>query len=192
MLRPLFYDFDADPRAYDDCDDFMCGAQLLVANVVERGQRERRVYLPRGVAGWYDVATGVRYEAGSDVVVEAPLDRIPMFAPAGAMIPLTNVEASTRLHDEPSRRLLVFPPPASGRATFTLYEDDGISLRYRDGEFAEVAFALATTPDRMMLTAKVGGAYRLPYDRIVVELPANEQRPLSLAGEGIDLVAGAP
>ena len=192
MLRPLFYDFDSDPRAYDDCDDFMCGSQLLVANVVEPGQRERRVYLPRGVEGWYDVASGVRYDAGSDVVVDAPLDHIPMFAPAGAMIPLTNVEASARLHDEPSRRLLVFPPPAGVRAAFTLYEDDGISLRYRDGEFAEVAFDLEATAERMTLSARIGGAYRLPYDRIVVELPANERRPLSLAGDGIELVSEAP
>ncbi len=188
MLRPLFYDFDADPRAYDDCDDFMCGPQLLVGNVVEPGQHERRVYLPRGVAGWYDIATGIRYDAGSDVVVDAPLARIPMFAPAGAMIPLTNVDASARLHDEPSRRVLVFPPPMGGRGTFKLYEDDGISLRYRDGEFAEVAFDLEATSERMMLSARVTGAYRLPYERIVVELPANERRPLALAGEGIVLI----
>jgi alpha-glucosidase len=192
MLRPLFYDFDADPRAYDDCDDFMFGAQLLVANVVAPGQRERRVYLPRGAHGWYDVASGVRHESGSEVVVEAPLDRIPMFAPAGAMIPLTDAERPTRLHDEPSRRLLVFPPPAGGRATFTLYEDDGISLRYRDGEFAEVAFDLEATSGRVAISARVGGAYRLPYDRIVVELPANEQRPLSLAGDGVDLLPASP
>jgi alpha-glucosidase len=187
MLRPLFYDFDADARAYDDCDDFMVGSQLLVANVVEPAQRERRVYLPQGVAGWYDVATGVRHDAGSDVVVDAPLERIPMFAPAGAMIPLTNVEHSARLHDEPSRRLLVFPPPAGGRAMFTLYEDDGISVRYRDGDFAEVRFELEATPGRLALAARVTGAYRLPYERVVVELPAGERRPLSLAGDGVAL-----
>jgi len=115
-----------------------------------------------------------------------------MFAPAGGVIPLTNVGASAGLHDEPSRRLLVLPPPAGGRATVTLYEDDGISLRYRDGEFAEVAFDLEVTAARMTLAAGIGGAYRLPYDRIIVELPANERRPLSLAGEGIVLVSETP
>jgi alpha-glucosidase len=188
ILRPLFYDFDADPRAYDDCDDFMFGPQLLVSNVVEPGQRERRVYLPRGPAGWYDVGTGAYHGAGADVVADAPLDRVPMFAPAGAMIPVTDGAASAHLHDEPSRRLLAFPPRGDGRAAFMLYEDDGISLRYRDGEHAEVAFELATTSSRIVLTACVSGAYALPYDRIVVELPSSERRELSLAGAGIALV----
>ena len=85
ILRPLFYDFDADPRAFDDCDDFMLGPDLLIANVVEPGQRERSVYLPQGVEGWYDFHTGTYYAAGSEITVEAPLDRIPMFARAGAI-----------------------------------------------------------------------------------------------------------
>jgi alpha-glucosidase len=188
ILRPLFYDFEGDRRAYDDCDDFMCGPHLLVANVVEPAQRERRVYLPRGPEGWYDVATGAYHDAGTEVVVESPLEHIPMFAPAGAMIALTDVDASELLHDEPSRRLLVFPPQGDGRAAFTLYEDDGISLRYRDGEHAEVAFELETTRTRIVLRARVSGVYALPYDRIVVELPSSERREVSLFGAGVELV----
>jgi alpha-glucosidase len=190
VLRPLFYEFEDDPRAYADSDDFMFGPLLLVANVVEPGQRERRVYLPRGAKGWYDFATGAYHREGSDVVAAAPLDAIPMFVPAGAMIPLTDVDASTRLHDEPSRRLRVFPPIAIGRARFTLYEDDGISLRYRDGDYAEVAFELESTAEHIVLTARVSGRYALPYPHIVVELPAGERRPLSLRAEGVGLVDG--
>ena len=50
ILRPAFYEFEADPRAFEDGDDFLCGPNLLVASVVEPGQRSRRVYLPRGPA----------------------------------------------------------------------------------------------------------------------------------------------
>ena len=53
------------------------GPYLLVAGVVEPGQRERSVYLPRGVEGWYDFHTGGYHPAGSEVVADAPLDRIP-------------------------------------------------------------------------------------------------------------------
>ena len=187
ILRPLFYDFERDPRAFADCDDFMFGPQLLVANVVEPGQRERRVYLPQGVEGWYDFHSGAYESAGSEVVVPAPLDQIPLFAPAGAMIPLTGREAPAQLHDEPSRHLLVFPPRARGHAVFTLYEDDGISLRYRDSDYAEVAFELETTPAEIRLTARVTGRYSLPYREVAVELPATERRKLSLGGEGVDL-----
>jgi alpha-glucosidase len=188
ILRPLFYDFEGDPRAFADCDDFMFGPQLLVANVVEPGQRERRVYLPQGVEGWYDFHSGAYNSGGSEVVVPAPLDRIPLFAAAGAMIPLAGCEAPVQLHDEPSRELLVFPPRASSHAVFTLYEDDGISLRYRDGEFAEVAFELETTLEEIELKARVAGRYALPYREVAVRLPSSESRRVSLRGEGVKLV----
>jgi alpha-glucosidase len=187
ILRPLFYDFEDDLRAREDCDDFMFGAQLLVANVVEPGQRERRVYLPRGAEGWYDFHSGAYHPSGSEIVVPAPIDRIPLFAPAGAMIPLTGREDFTRLHDEPSRHLHAFPP-RSGRSSFALYEDDGISLRYRDGEYAEVAFELEATPALVSISARVTGGYALPYREITVRLPASDQRRVSLRGEGVSLV----
>src|SRR5207237_10176660 len=126
ILRPLFYDFEDDPRAYADCDDFMFGSQLLVANVVEPGQRERRVYLPHNAGGWCDFHSGAFHSGGCDIVVSAPLDRIPLFARAGAIIPLTSLDPSTRLPDEPSRHLRVGPPAESGHARIALYEDDGI------------------------------------------------------------------
>jgi alpha-glucosidase len=191
ILRPLFYDFERDPRAYADCDDFMCGSQLLVANVVEPGQRERRVYLPVNVEGWYDFHTGTYHSPGTETTVPAPLDRVPLFAPGGAMIPLTAAGSTTRLHDEPSRHLCVFPPRGAGRASFTLYEDDGISLRYRDGEYAEVAFELDATPTDIKLAARVKGRFALPYREITVELPPSERRRVSLRGKGVELVSSA-
>ncbi len=187
LLRPLFYEFEDDARAYVDCDDFMFGPQLLVANVVEPGLRELRVYLPRGVEGWYDFHTGTYYQPGTEVVVAAPLDRIPMFARAGAMVPLTARDDYSRLHDEPSRHLRVFPGHDTVSTSFALYEDDGISLRYRDGDYAEVVFDLQTTATEIMLSARVTGSYALPYQQITVELPAGERRHVSLKGEGIDL-----
>ena len=190
MLRPLFYDFEDDPRAYEDCDEFMFGPQLLVANVVESGQRERRVYLPRGVEGWYDFHSGAYHRAGSEIVVAAPLDLIPMFARAGAMVPLTDAEDFARLHDEPSRHVRVFPATNSASATFALYEDDGITLGYRDGDFAKVVFDMQTTARDIMLSARVEGSYALPYRQITVEFPAGEKRRISLSGTSVDIALG--
>ena len=187
ILRPLFYDFEDDPRAYADCDDFMFGSQLLVANVVEPGQCDRRVYLPRNAEGWYDFHSGAHHAGGSEIVVPAPLDRIPLFAPAGAIVPLTSPDPSTQLHDEPSRHIRVFPPIGAGQATFALYEDDGISLRYRDGEYTEVQFELHATTSAISLTAQSRGDYVLPHRLITVELPSSERRTLSLFGQGIAL-----
>jgi len=100
---------------------------------------------------------------------------------------LTARDDYSRLHDEPSRHLRVFPARNTGSTTFGLYEDDGISLRYREGDYAEVVFDLQTTATEIMLSARVTGSYALPYQQITVELPAGERRHVSLKGEGIDL-----
>ena len=189
MLRPLFYEFDDDPRAFEDSDDFMLGPGLLIASVVEPGQRKRHVYLPRGVEGWYDFHTGAYYRSGDEIEVDAPLGHIPLFAPAGAMIPMTRGEDFRLLHDEPSRKLRVFPAKGPSNSTFSLYEDDGISTRYRDGDYADIGFDLQTTSSDIVLAAHVRGTFALPFREITVELPANERRPLTLRGEGIVLSA---
>jgi alpha-glucosidase len=187
MLRPLFYEFEDDPRAYADSDDFLLGANLLVASVVEPGQRERRVYLPPVAGGWFDFWSGALHAGGQDIAVVAPLDRIPLFVPAGGMIPMTESRDYARLHDEPSRALRVFPTQADGTSSFTLYEDDGLSLAYRKGEFAEVAFDLSTTRDSITLSATKTGRYTLPYARIRVVLPEREHRRIALDGNGVEL-----
>ena len=187
LLRPLFYEFDDDPRAFADCDDFMLGPYLLVANVVEPGERTRRVYLPRGVEGWYDFHTVAYYRAVADIVVAAPLERAPLFAPAGALIPMTRGGDFRRLHDEPSRHLRVFPPEGTSNTSFRLYEDDGISTSYRRGDYAEVQLDLQTSSTAIALAARVAGPFALPYREITVELPPSERRSLTLRAEGIVL-----
>lgn len=187
IVRPLFYEFDDDLQSYADRDDFMLGAQLMVASVVEPDARTRRVYLPQGPAGWFEFDTGISHGPGGEIVVDAPLERVPMFVPAGAMIPLTAGDDFSRLHDEPSRRLRIFPGEGSQRSAFTLYEDDGISLRYRHGDYSEVAFEMESSPSEIHLSARVAGTYRLPYDTIEIEPLPTEGRRVLLSGHGIDL-----
>src|SRR6201987_1464166 len=76
MLRPLFYEFEDDARSFADSDEFMLGPNLLVAPVVEPGQRERSVYLPKGPNEWIDFWTGVPVPAGRAQVAAGPLERI--------------------------------------------------------------------------------------------------------------------
>jgi len=190
MLRPLFYEFEDDPRAFVDSDDFMLGPNLLVASVVEPGQRERSVYFPARPAEWVDFWTGMHLAAGQSLVAPAPLDCIPLFVPAGAMIPTTDTADMDRLHDEPSRALRIYPGRGRATTTFTLYEDDGHTNAYRDGAWAQIAFEMTTTATRIVLKAKRSGSYSVPYENIRVVPPPKESRPIQLDGHGIDLVLG--
>jgi alpha-glucosidase len=190
LLRPLFYEFENDPRAFVDSDDVMLGPNLLVASVVEPDQRERSVYLPVGPAEWVDFWNGTPVAAGHTLVAPAPLERIPLFVPAGAMIPTTDTADMDRLHDEPSRALRIYPGRGRAKTTFTLYEDDGHTLAYRNGAWAQIAVEMTTTANSILLTAKRSGSYSVPYASIRVVLPETESRLVQLDGHGIGLVLG--
>jgi alpha-glucosidase len=186
IVRPTFYDFESDARAFDDSDDFMLGPSLLVASVVEPGARTRRVYLPKGPAGWIDFWTGQRHRAGASIEVDAPLARVPLLVPDNAIVPLTDTLDFSRLHDEPSRQVRVHPGP-SGESAFVLYEDDGIGHGHRDGEFAQVELRLASGRKEIVVSARRTGRYALPYESMRVVLPAGERRRVVLRGDGVTL-----
>ncbi|MER6329804.1 glycoside hydrolase family 31 protein [Streptomyces sp. NPDC001034] len=85
-VRPVWWSAPED-RALRDCEDaFLLGDSLLVAPVLDPGADRRVVRLPRG--RWYDTTTERVYEGPGPVVVDAPLSRIPVFARAGAVLPV--------------------------------------------------------------------------------------------------------
>ncbi len=69
-------------------DAFMLGPDLLVAPVLDEGATTREVYLPAHPGGWYDWHDGTAFEGGQTVTVVAPLGRLPLFARAGAIVPI--------------------------------------------------------------------------------------------------------
>ena len=85
VIRPLFYNFPADKKAWDVEDAYCFGDDLVVAPIFEAGATERTVYLPAGTA-WIDANTRTRYEGGQYVTVPAPIDVIPVFAREGASV----------------------------------------------------------------------------------------------------------
>ena len=78
VMRTLFYEFPDDPQAWEIEDEYLFGDHLLVAPILEEGQRVRRLYLPAG-AQWQNLETGERVEGGAWYDVDAPLDVIPVF-----------------------------------------------------------------------------------------------------------------
>jgi alpha-D-xyloside xylohydrolase len=79
---PLMYQDDAQARVAKD--EYLFGPDLLVAPVVDENTR-RPVYLPAGE--WVDYWTGAQTTGGKVVLVDAPVDRIPVWVRAGAVIP---------------------------------------------------------------------------------------------------------
>jgi alpha-D-xyloside xylohydrolase len=87
IMRPVFYDFPNDERAWDVPHEYMFGPDVLVAPVMFPGIRTRSVYLPAG-ADWKDVRSGLIRRGGETLEVEAPLDAIPVFVRRGVELPI--------------------------------------------------------------------------------------------------------
>jgi len=108
IIRPTFYDFPDDESCFADSDDFMLGRELLVAPVVEQGASSRGVYLPSGPDAWFDFYSGARYAAGQVHTLDASWSTLPLFARAGASIPLAGTGGGRQRHDDPVRETRTF------------------------------------------------------------------------------------
>lgn len=134
MMRGLVMDFAADRKTWDVDDQYLFGPAFLVAPVTVNKARSRQVYLPAG-ADWYDFAIGAYRKGGCTVTAQAPLDRMPLFVRAGSIVPTGPDVQSTAEQPDGPIVLHVFTG-ADGR--FTLYEDDGLSRQYLNGQFAQI------------------------------------------------------
>jgi alpha-glucosidase (family GH31 glycosyl hydrolase) len=90
------------------------------------------VYLPKGT--WYDFWTNKKYEGGTMFTADAPLETVPMFVRAGAIIPIAPEMNYTGEKPQDPITFSIYPDD-QGSASTTLYEDDGISPAYKQGGF---------------------------------------------------------
>ena len=75
-------DFPEDPMCWENESQYLYGPDILVAPVMERGEKQKEVYLPKG-AVWTNVWTNEVWEGGQSVTVETPLDQMPLFTREG-------------------------------------------------------------------------------------------------------------
>jgi alpha-D-xyloside xylohydrolase len=78
IMRPLFYDFDADKDAWNVDSEYMFGPDVLVAPITSEGQKDRDVYLPFG-ENWINIYDGSTCSGGQTINTNAPIDVIPLF-----------------------------------------------------------------------------------------------------------------
>ena len=83
LMRPLFYDFPEDPRAWEIEDEYMFGSDMLICPILYENMREREVYLPAG--RWRNINDQEIYEGGRTYTCAAPIDEIPVFVREGTL-----------------------------------------------------------------------------------------------------------
>jgi alpha-glucosidase len=170
ILRPLVYEFQQDPRCESEDAAFMFGPSILVANVVEAGAKTRTVYLPAG-CDWFDWTTSRRYAGGRDVTVEVNLASIPLFIRDGAVVPTAPGLVSLTRDSVDTLEWTITP----GRdASFSLYEDDGVSYAYETGEFLETRVDLCAGV-RTVLKFSARGRYASSIATMILNV-VNERK----------------
>lgn len=165
-LRPLVLEFPGDAQVAAIDDEFLFGKDLLVAPVLREGVTERDIYLPEGA--WFDYWTGKSFEGGKTVQVPVTLDSIPMFVRAGGFLFRQPVVQST--DEMPGNPLVVLVAPAE-QSESELYEDDGRTVAYRDGQFMKRHFRQTNNGRRTTIEISAPrGSYRPAKRNIILQM----------------------
>ncbi len=114
ITRPLGLEFPDDEDAFKTHDEYMVGPHLLYAPILDRGAKQRDVYLPRGA--WIDLATGRVHLGPSWTVSEADM---PLYMRSGATVPTQDA-------------LLIY-----GEGKWTIYTDERAVSVSRVGDSVE-------------------------------------------------------
>lgn len=132
-MRARWLHYADDAAAVARGDEYLWGRDLLIAPVVERGATARRLYLPRG--RWYDFWTETAPDGGREITREVDLATIPVYARAGAIVPLGPVKQYTDQPVDAPVQITIYPGD-DGR--FLLYDDDGATYNFRRGAFTRI------------------------------------------------------
>ena len=130
LMRALWLHYPQDKLATKSADQFLWGRDLLIAPVYEKGAVKRAVYLPAGE--WYDWWTNEKYQGAKTISKQVDLSVMPIYVKAGAIIPVDPIRQYTSEKVDEPTTLRVY---TGTNGSFTLYEDDGISLDYLKNKF---------------------------------------------------------
>ena len=179
IVRPTFFDFPNDPRCFEDNDDMMLGAALLVAPVVAPGVAARDVYLPAGTR-WFDWWSGEAFDGGQTVSRPAPFHRPPLFAREGSIVALNTAEQHFGTRAD-IRGFAVFPV-SNGSFQTDVFDDDGESERSRDGNHRTWRVHVTCSASAVEIAVSVTDAGEPSVCDAQIILPASERRAVTITG----------
>jgi alpha-glucosidase (family GH31 glycosyl hydrolase) len=133
MIRALWLAYPQDETAALVDDAYLWGENFLIAPVYEKGANERAVYLPHG--DWWNFWSSERVEGGRKITVTAPLDTLPIFVKAGAVVPIDPIRQYTSEPVDSPTTLEIFP---GADGMFRWYDDDHASFQYEQGNYMRV------------------------------------------------------
>jgi len=136
LMRPMYYFAQNDPNSYKCKYQYWYGSEFIVSPVVTKAhKRAKRVlhdtYLPKEHPMYFNLFTDECFEGGQTITQVYEITEVPVFAKAGAIIPLTDGLNSNSTDNPPKLTVEIFPGTSNN---FDLYEDDGNSEAYQNDD----------------------------------------------------------
>jgi alpha-glucosidase (family GH31 glycosyl hydrolase) len=142
LVQPMYYHYPQQDEAYEVLNQYEFGSELIVCPITSQMDSSLqlgcvKVWLPEGT--YFDFFTGLCYQGGRRINMYRPINEIPVIAKAGAIIPMTgDQEAKQNGVELPAQMEIKVFGGANGN--FELYEDDGESTAYMQGQYAITNF----------------------------------------------------
>ncbi|MCD8353932.1 MAG: DUF4968 domain-containing protein [Clostridiales bacterium] len=175
IMRALVYEFQDDPKVYDESFEFTFGRDILVANVIEKGAKTKKVYLPAGCK-WYDWGNNFTcYEGGQTVEIPVTMESIPMFLREGAIVPMADNQLMSMCQDHTTALHLTLAP-GKAASTYVMYDDDGDSNDYTQGVYRKTTIQMSGA-DVVKVTFTAEGSYTDHVESVVVEMIRKDKSP---------------
>jgi alpha-D-xyloside xylohydrolase len=147
MARAMVLEFPTDPNTHRLDLQYMFGDCFLVAPVVQRNHR-CRVYLPAGE--WVDYWTKEIQAGGRWIEVKAPLEILPLWVRAGAIVPMGPEQAHTEEKALDPLTVEIYRPAVEGRGLVHDEDQPAIPVAYaRDGR--ELAVEVGACPGKVKI-----------------------------------------
>lgn len=128
ICRPLYYEWPNENEAYKRGEEYLFGADILVAPIVERSDAnevsKKNIWLPEGK--WYEVTSGEVLDGNKTYVRQFSQGDIPHYYREGAIIPF--FAKLSHLKKRPDHLILKFAPGKSGELQY--YEDENDNDNY--------------------------------------------------------------
>jgi len=175
ILRPvLMHEQDVYKNHFRQ-DEFTYGDKILICPVLAPDQETRHVYLPKGK--WYYFWTNEMVDGGQEVEVTTPLDTMPIFMKAGAVIPEYPVMQYVGEHEIQEVKLNVYY--ADYEVNSFLFEDYGETFAYEQDIYLEKKFVVEGKSHKLTIQQSMEGLYTPRYDNYdfnIIGLPFKPTR----------------
>lgn len=142
LIEPMYYENPENEEAYNVPNEYYFGTELIAAPITKKISKltnlaSADVWLPEG--RYTDIFTGRIYNGNQKIKMFRDTSSIPVLAKEGAIIPLDTNDRTNRTENPEDMELYIY----RGNNEFTLYEDDGETMNYKKGEFAQTTFAVS-------------------------------------------------